>query len=392
MIVGNAVAGCLHPATLMQIDRRVKTPCGMDANNPQGEDTLRQENALQGEDTLRQKKGGLKPALQDGKPVLFVLLRAMGDVLLATPAIHAFKKAHPETAIDVLVEKIPAQPLRNNPDLRNVIIAPNRGSSISAYYPLIRILRQNKYQAVIDFQSTPGSALLVRLIRTPIRIGFERRMRSWAYTHTVKPENSASYAVLPKFNLLTHFIWNALRGEDSPDYLPQVFPHSTEFAAADQFLRQAEIKPDDIVLGLAPYCRREWRLWPVDKWRKLLVEYSKKNAITWLLFAGSNERESLKTLESIAGVRVIWVGMDDLLSVAALMSRCGVVVSGENGLLHLAVASGVPTFSIFCGRDEPCRWIPSNMKKHTALDLRGNGKENRPADVALALEAFLASN
>ncbi len=309
-----------------------------------------------------------------GSRVLFILLRAMGDVLLATPAIQAFKKAFPTSQLDVLVERIPSQPLRNNPDIHQIIISPNRGSKAHGYLPVIRQLRRNRYDTVVDFQSTPGSALLARLTKAPTRIGFNRRMRSWAFTHPVTPEESPGYAPLPKFKLLENFGIAVPSLSDSEASLPRLYPDANCHKLADDFLVNAGIDQTSRIVGLAPYCRRDWRMWSVSNWCDLILESAKHSKTTWLLFAGPDEREVLRDLENLQGVRVIWVGMKDLLPAAAVMQKCQAVVTGENGLLHLAVAAGVPTFSIFCGRDAPGQWVPLEEGKHEAVDLRKAGR------------------
>jgi len=310
----------------------------------------------------------------------------MGDVLLATPAIRAFRKAHPTILIDVLVEHIPAQPLRNNPDISRIIISPNRGSSLREYLPIIQQLQRYKYQSAIDFQSTPGSALLAILTGAPERVGFNRRMRSWAYTKAVDPVAELAYAPLPKFRLLEHF--GVPLPSSLTEILPRLYPTDSANDSATIFLEKYNLNENHLLLGLAPFCRRDWRMWPVAKWCELLTSFAKYNNATWLLFAAPNEREALVEIEKCAGVNVIWVGMSDLLDAAALMQKCRAVVSGENGLLHLAVAAEVPTFSIFCGRDAPKQWVPAGIKNHTALDLRNDGIDINK-NVALELAEFV---
>jgi hypothetical protein len=49
-----------------------------------------------------------------------------------------------------------------------------------------------------------------------------------------------------------------------------------------------------------------------------------------------------------------FVGALDLLDTAALLSQCAALVSNDSGLMHLAVAVGIPTFGIF-GITSPAR-------------------------------------
>lgn len=313
----------------------------------------------------------------------------MGDVLLSTPAIRAFKRSFPKVPLDVLVERIPAQPLQNNPDIDQIIIAPNRGSPLPKFLPLIRTLRANRYHTVVDFQSTPGSALLTKLTGAPNRIGYDRRYRTWAYRIAVIPETAPNYSSASKFKLLEPLGVLPPASTDKYALLPNLFPSETDNSAAANFLRDNGIVEGTPIIGLAPYCRRSWRMWSVDNWMQLIKAYSRLRRPIWLLFAAPNERELLTEFENLPDASVLWAGQDHLLKTAALMKHCRAVVGGENGLLHLAVAAGIPTFSIFCGKDEPGRWVPPGMIRHAAVDLRGS-EPTDPADAALMLDMFLS--
>ena len=49
-----------------------------------------------------------------------------------------------------------------------------------------------------------------------------------------------------------------------------------------------------------------------------------------------------------------YVGVLDLRDTAALIGQCAALVSNDSGLMHLAVALGVPTFGVF-GLTSPAR-------------------------------------
>ncbi|MGQ9854098.1 MAG: glycosyltransferase family 9 protein, partial [Candidatus Oleimicrobiaceae bacterium] len=56
------------------------------------------------------------------KRVLLIKLRAIGDVVLATPALAEARRAWPEAEIDFLTEPASRQVLEGNPDVSEVLL------------------------------------------------------------------------------------------------------------------------------------------------------------------------------------------------------------------------------------------------------------------------------
>lgn len=70
-------------------------------------------------------------------------------------------------------------------------------------------------------------------------------------------------------------------------------------------------------------------------------------------------------------------GQTSLAGTAALISSADLLVSSDSGLLHIGVALGIPTVSLF-GPGIAQKWAPRG-KKHSVLDLQ----------LPLSLHAFL---
>jgi ADP-heptose:LPS heptosyltransferase len=102
--------------------------------------------------------------------------------------------------------------------------------------------------------------------------------------------------------------------------------------------------------------------WPLPHWIELARRLMRDNPQLRIVATGSSDhRERARLREFAASVHHPALQTFTALSVAqlaALLERCSQHVGGDSGVLHLAVALGVPTVSIF--RDYPGRkeWLP----------------------------------
>ena len=56
------------------------------------------------------------------KNVLIIKLRYIGDVLLATPTVHAIKAARPDVRVTMMVNRGTEDVLSGNPDLDEIMV------------------------------------------------------------------------------------------------------------------------------------------------------------------------------------------------------------------------------------------------------------------------------
>src|SRR5690348_1191119 len=102
------------------------------------------------------------------RKILLVQLKRAGDVVLATPILEVLKKAFPDAQIDFLVDEAFAELLAENPNIRTVLSYPKSG-----WITLVRRIRREHYDWIIDFQSSPRSAPLVRLSGASASAGYQ---------------------------------------------------------------------------------------------------------------------------------------------------------------------------------------------------------------------------
>ena len=130
--------------------------------------------------------------MKSPRNILIVRFKAIGDVVLTLPAVHAVRENFPDAHITFFTVK------ENTPLLQgfravNEVISIDRAAlktplrAVPEFFGLIRRLRAGKFSLVIDLQGYGETAWLTRLTGAGERWGtVYGRGRDWAYTQGVK--------------------------------------------------------------------------------------------------------------------------------------------------------------------------------------------------------------
>lgn len=126
----------------------------------------------------------------DARPyrVLYLRYDRIGDMILATPLIHAIATSHPRITVDVLASPGNAVVLDGNPDVGTVVRFDRKHKG--TYLRTFRALRRAHYDAVVDDHAATGTASLTRVLlmlatRAAHRIGVSGLENEFIYTHAV---------------------------------------------------------------------------------------------------------------------------------------------------------------------------------------------------------------
>jgi ADP-heptose:LPS heptosyltransferase len=99
--------------------------------------------------------------------ILIIAIRAIGDVVLISPLLPLLKKAYPTGYLSVLVDGPTAEVLANNPSIDRLIPIHRSESQRETCWKrgqnwvhLIRDIRNERFDVVIDVFSGPRSAIL----------------------------------------------------------------------------------------------------------------------------------------------------------------------------------------------------------------------------------------
>lgn len=271
----------------------------------------------------------------EAKKILVIQLRRIGDVLLTTPIVEILRKVFPESTIDFLVEKPGAVILDGNPFLSNILVYDKQ-------HPVSWILkiRKKKYDLVLDFLANPRTAWITFFSKASYRVGFSHPGRSFAYNIKVKPDRNAKYAVDFKKDLL-----KAIDINDTAVNMHINIPEPDR-AYVDDFLKKQAIN-SRIIIGISSTSRRQARIWRKDYFAgicdRLIQDYNAFIVLLW----GPGEKEKVREVASLMKNEAFIPPETDLKQLVALIEKCSLIITNDNGPMHLAIAAGTPVIAIF---------------------------------------------
>ncbi len=287
--------------------------------------------------------------------VLIVKVSALGDVVHALPVLAWLKSADESMQIDWLVEESFAPFLEEHPLIRKVhqlsTKAWRRGgvrASVKGAWQMIRCLRQEKYDVVLDLQGNAKSGLFTLMSGAPLRCGFDRdaareNLNLLATNRKVAPGEldfhitdrslSIARAAFPKGSELR------VAGPLPVD--------ATALQTIQQQLGKAGLVDKPIIVL---HYGTTWvtKLWPIASWQTLALRLVEEKGLRPVLTWG-NEKEyaAVQAIQDACTGRCFIWPRGSLKELSALLSEADLVVGGDTGPVHIAAAVGTATVSIF---------------------------------------------
>ena len=273
-----------------------------------------------------------------GRPrILIIKPSSLGDIIHALPTVNLIRRRFPQAHLAWLVNTAFASLLKHCPVIDEIIPFPRH--ELRRLPALVRRLRRDRYDLVVDLQGLLRSGLLAALTGAPRRVGLsDSREGARLFHNEIVP--------VPRLH------------------------------AVDRYLRAVqhlggEAGPVEFPLGLAPTLQSEgwiainasarWptKLWGDDKFAELIRQLPRDRII---LTGSAAEAGRIGRLAQ--GCRNL-AGKTDLFELAEWFRRCAVVVTNDSGPMHLAAAVGTPVVAIF-GPTDPALTGPYGTG-HTVL-------------------------
>lgn len=269
--------------------------------------------------------------------ILLIRLRSIGDVLFTLPAVHMVRENFPDAAITFLTAR-ENQPLLEGFREVNEVLVLNRSpfqsrnpkSILSETFSLLRRVRRRKFSLTVDLQGYGETAGVAWWSGAPQRWGVVyARWRRWAYTNSV-PRDNKLHHVDRSLSLLRHC---GLRvGEIRNEF---VLPDRV-LGDARQFFAKAGLDPARFTLFIQPLTSTPKKNWPLDRYLAVARHWQQQG---WQVLFGGGPQDRLALEPARQSGFQVSAGVP-LLVTGGLTKLSTLVLGGDTGVLHLAVALG----------------------------------------------------
>jgi heptosyltransferase-2 len=298
-----------------------------------------------------------------------VLVRAqnwIGDVTIATASLRCIRESFPDASISVLAKPWVMPILAHNPHIDEIIEYDGTGihKGAKGILRLSGYLRSREFRTAILLQRAFEAALISFLARIPVRMGYTTDARGILLTHKAK-------ATKEEFNIprLEHDL-KLLEGFGlTVGRKELLLPIGQEQKGrAEKHLRDLGIGTEERIVGFSPGAvGSQLKRWYPDRFAELAVRIRDSYQARVLLFGASAEEElgdEICRRAAVPGL-VNLAGGTSLEDAVALIGLCGLFVTNDSGLMHVAAALDVPLVAIF-GPTDPGRTAPWS-KRHVLV-------------------------
>lgn len=285
--------------------------------------------------------------------VLVIKPDHLGDLLLLTPALQRLRAGLPEAHISLLIGPWSAAVLRGNRAVDTVLLCSFPGFTrqpkpglLQPYMLLMRtaaLLRAGHYDvALIARDDHWWGALLALLAGVPRRVGFAAPDVAPLLTDAL-PYNPAEHVAAQGLALADCLV-DLPPSTNLPMHAPIVAEDETW---ADVWLQAHGVQADTPLVAIHPGAGGQAKLWVAARWG-MVADALMETGARVLLTGGLGERELIAEIAAGLGRQPISLaGEATLGQLAAIYKRCRMVLGVDSGPLHLAVATGVPTLTLF---------------------------------------------
>ncbi len=269
--------------------------------------------------------------------ILIIKPSSLGDVVHALPTVNLIRRRFPDARISWLINDALASLLKSCSIINERIEFRRR--DYPKFPALLRRLRRERFDLVVDLQGLLRSGLMTWATGAPRRVGLSdaREGARLFYNEVVE---------VPRAHAVERYLCAAKHLGCDPG--PIEFPLGIS----------PQIKSEGLI-AVNPSARWKTKLWGDDKFAELVRRLPNRRVI---LTGSVADRAHCELIAQ--GCRNL-AGGTTLLDLAELYARCAVVITNDTGPMHIAAAVGTPVVAIF-GPTDPELTGPYG-KQHVVL-------------------------
>jgi heptosyltransferase-2 len=275
----------------------------------------------------------------------------VGDVVMATPAIHALHAAFPDAALIAICRPYVEEVLAGAPWFSEVIPCDKHGPRSQRLLAVARQLRQHKPEVAILFSNSLRTAIIARLGRAQRVIGYVRYGRSLLLTDRLwhQIDRHGRYQPTPVLDDYNRLVTTL--GVPDPGHRMRLFTTTRDEVAAqavwetnrlDVYSRVVVLNPGG-AFGTAKH-------WPAESFAELARMLTQRLSCGVLVLCGPSERDQARKIVAASRSPHVFSVANQHLSLGltkALIRRADLLITTDSGPRHFAAAFDRPVVTLF---------------------------------------------
>lgn len=317
------------------------------------------------------------------KRILVIQTAFLGDVVLTTPLFQVLRDRFPKVYLAALVIPGTREILAGHPSLDDVLVYDKKGRDRGwrGLLSTARSLREKRFDLGLIPHRSFRSALLAFMASIPVRIGFAQSLGSFLYTQRIH-RDSSKHEVRRNLQLM-----GPLAPGDSVDSAVMagklwVSSDQEDRDWANRTLAEFGIQENDHVIAIAPGSVWATKRWIPEGFADVVDELITNQKRKVVLLGSRDDRPVADQIAARCREKPVnLAGKTTLRQLAAVLKRCELLITNDNGAMHVGVAQDLPIVAVFGSTTLGLGYGPFTPKASVVerpLDCRPCGKHGYP--------------
>lgn len=311
------------------------------------------------------------------KKILVIQLKQIGDVLLSSPICNTLKKNYPDSQIDYIVYDYTAGVVENNPNIDNIIkISSKERENKLEFIKLL--MKLPKYDICINIQGKIEGLLITLFSRAKMKISWNKK--GWRILHTHPVDTDKQMKITGAGNTIDgRLALLSPLGNFDYDRDLKIWIKDEERKNIKKIMESAGINLEKPIISFGVTSRREFRIWPKDRFAKLIDFLYEKYGIQAILFYAPNDKKYNSEEEHCNSVKELVQNKEAVFTniktksareLIVLLAESDMYIGNDNGPRHFAQAVDTPSFAIFTTLNNKKSFCPHDNPRHKAVDVQ----------------------
>ena len=297
--------------------------------------------------------------------ILVIRRRYVGDIVLLEPFLRNLKEAYPRARLTLVVDRGYGDVLASCPFIDEIAELPTSagsvGDQVRAWRAFLSKIALRSFDLAFDFARNERALVTLVLSRARRRVSFEvendvavrrrrpsdirrRRRMTTDLVHTTAEEIARIHQVDFNNRLL------AAIDVPTPHRVPHLPVAPDDAAEARRHIEAALGGPpgDGPLVLVHPGGRTSWKLWPTERFARVLDTLEREHGAQPLLLAGPGEEDLVDSIRAERASRSFVLPSPLPIGVLAGVAQSSTLFLGNDSApAHIAAAVGTPTCVLF---------------------------------------------